>query len=231
MKTFIVGSLLFALVFAVEQPRLRANGPPIPPNVPPIPLFQATVEGRYGLANSVGPGSVYWIYCSPAGRPSPHLGPILVWANGSVGPYVQLDDALSSLDMMCNAEVEAIKKYDGPKATSEPSLRSIIGQAIGFYSKDAIDIGSELGREYIEALKKHVSDEDFRQFAALMPAAKVSFTPTNWTISITLVTRNRSIERRTYSGGLNPVAFKKMEVEVLAPADTMPQFQFVPCAD
>ena len=81
---------------------------------------------------------------------------------------------------------------------------------------------------FLVQLKAKVAKEIYDRISVLISEARSSPAQGTWEISFSVVTWRGAIERRTYSGTRNPLSIRKEVVEVIAPAGTVPEFDYNP---
>lgn len=157
-------------------------------------------------------------------------GPVQFWDNPKTGTLIQLNDAISTLDLLCQAEIEVAAKVEG--RANESTRRAIVMNALEFVnSTGEIAVAGIMRNDVLWNLSKVMSKEEFGRLLALMPDPEISFSKKDWKVSYTVITAQKAIERRTYSGGLDPITFKRTEVDVIAPPGTVPKASVLPGPD
>lgn len=157
------------------------------------------------------------LYISDRTKPGV-FGPISIWNPKGTEEYVLISHSLSSLDEAYRAEGR-----DNPAGAM-----SLLTEYINMY-RGTGGIRVLLGPAwnlFMMRLKEQVASDVYERLTPWILPSKISVNENKWEVSYTVITWRGAIERRSYHGVMKPASINKEEIEIIAPAGSVPMIRF-----
>ena len=157
------------------------------------------------------------------------FGSVIVWSKSSEIKTVQINGLLSNLDDLCKVAIAANSVYASGRNSNIESCVTKATELFGGQPR-VYPMKGLYRRQYLKQMSESIDKELFEKLKDLLPEYEFSIEDSQWKVSYVIVTDEGAVEKKCYSGTVEPFSIKKMVVEIVAPVGTIPQFNFMPSA-